>query len=461
MEVVRMGAGDVWEVATCVRDVGHVKPGSEVITWGVQALSDYSDVHDLAVAWRAAVPHLMAVLADGAAAEGAFYRRWLPTEGSRIGIKFATAVVGGVSAQELPAATAALVLRQSGLQGRNVWGRVYVPWLPVQYEDPFVPNQIVEIDRLAIEQACKDVDSALQAGGTGTTWRTVTISRRSLQTPGIYATPVTRFTCMRDFRALAQRNRRHYVCPFEELWLTVSPFNFFARRRGTSGNWLNAGSNPLSWRYWLNGGARGGDDGSVDPNWILPTFTPTGWHPWLVSISPGKRLCGSPIGPGGVIWPPLLPNAHDPPAYESCSWLHYGRTGGGVPNSGNPLMNNGEQDYYRTNFKVTNIPVPRTAVLRANHLDGVAHWINGTQVINYLGGYDSSPPACRTGDEIDILPLLNLAGAENSWAILHQPRGEMGTSARQWIRYNDHQPPVSDAIDSWWAGEIRIGGTFD
>jgi hypothetical protein len=453
------GAGDVWEIATCIRDAGHVKPNSQLITWAVRATSNYSSEGDLDRAWRAALPNLMNVLSDGCQAEGAFYRRWLPTPTTRVGKPFPTAIVGGVDAQELPLACAALVLRQSGLQGRNRNGRLYVPWLPVQYEDPAIPNRLVEINRLAIEQACRDVNSSLQGGSTGTSWTTVTLSRRSLETPGLYATPVTRFTCMRDFRALAQRGRRDYICPFEDRWLAITPFAAFAARRSLGDIWRNATANPLNWRYWLNGGARGGDDGAPDPAWTSPTFAATSWHPWVAALIAGPRICPSTAGPGGVIWPPLSanPNANDPLNYERSGNYHYLRNAPAVPNNGSPYLNDGEQDYYRCTFNVTNVPTVTSATLVFNYLDGVAHWINGALLWNNVGGFDASPPNCRPASEVDILPYLNVSGP-NCWAVLHVPHGEFGRSTRRWNKYPPPTPPFTDLVDSWWAGEIRIGG---
>jgi hypothetical protein len=401
----------------------------------------------------------MNVLSDGCQAEGAFYKRWLPTPTTRVGRKFATFIVGGVGAQELPLASAALVLRQSGFVGRNHNGRLYVPWLPVQYEDPAIPNRLVEINRLGIEQACRDVAASLQGGATGTSWQTVVISRRSLETPGVYATPVTRFTCMRDFRALAQRGRRDYICPFEDRWLAVVPFEFYAFRRSAGDIWRQRFSNPLGWKWWLTGGARGGNDGPVDPNWTLPTFDPVGWHDWAGSMIAGTRICPSTAGEGGVSWPPFIqnPNASDPPDYGFAVNYHYLRFYPDVPNSSDAWLNSGELDYYRCTFRVTDVPTVMNATIAINCIDGVAMWINGTLVHDTLGNYDEGPPPCRGPTVVDILPLLDVDGV-NCWAVLHQPQGATFLSKHFWERYPTRPPQPPDLFDTWWTGEIRIGG---
>lgn len=457
------GAGDVWTISTCLRDVGQILAGNQIFTWHVIATSDYGDITDLDAAWQAALPNLMNQLSDGVEAVGAFYTRWLPTPLGTHGIKFPTAIVGGVAAQPLPLASCALVLRQSGLAGRNSWGRLYLPWLPVQYEDPAIPNRLVEVNRLGIEQACYDTNDTLQAGASGSAWSTVTVSRRSAATPGVYATPVTTFTCMNDFRALAQRGRREYQCPFEDRWLAIQFPGSFAKRKSAGGGWSNSGSNPLGWRYWLDNGSRGGDDGAVDPNWVMPTFAGLAWHTLSAFSSPGKRECPATHGPGGITWPyvPRNPDANDPPAYELVDGWHYLVIGGGVPNAGDSWLNAGELDYYRCRWKVTNVPLVRSATLYINQLDGVAHYINGTEVFNNLGAYDAGAPPCRGGLEIDILPLLIYENALNCWGVIHQPQGTLGTSKHYYDRYLDQQPPEQDLYDSWWAGEIRIGGTTE
>ena len=454
------GAGDVYSITTCLRDVNEVLPGNQCFMWAVMATSDYSGVAALDAAWRAALPSLMNVMTDGVNAVGALYRRYLPTPASMFGRKFTTYIAGGVSAQELPLASAALVLRQSGFAGRNVNGRLYLPWLPVQYADPAVPNRLVEINRLGIEQACRDVDDSLQSGATGSSWRTVVISTNSAATPGVYATPVTRWTCMADFRNLPQRARRDYSCPFESRWLSITPFDSFASQRTDTTNWSNSGSNPLGWRYWLDNGSRGGDDGTPDPTWTLPTFASTGWHVTNRRVSPGYRLCPATFGPGGVSWPPVFPNANanDPPNYERAVGLHYLETTGAVPNTASPYLFDGELNYYRCRFKVTNVPEVLSAYLRINHLDGAQHWVNGTLVFDNLGHYDAGPPDCRAGWEIDIKDLLLYENQLNCWGVVHQPRGAFGISRRPWERYVEHRPPDTDSYDSWWAGEIRIGG---
>lgn len=453
-------AGDVYSITTCLRDVNQVLPGNQCFMWAVRATSDYGSYADLDEAWQAALPSIMNLLGDGVEAVGALYRRYLPTPASMIGRKFVTTIPGGVSAQALPLASAALVLRQSGFAGRNVNGRLYLPWLPVQYEDPAVPNRLVEINRLAIEQGCRDVDDSLQSGATGSSWRSVVISSRSLVTPGVYATPVTQWTCMADFRALAQRGRRDYSCPFEDRWMVVTPWDSFARRKSLGGSWSNNGSNPLGWKYWLTNGARGGDDGPVDPVWTSPDFVPTGWHVGISVIHPGRRFCPATFGPGGTVWPPVVPNANlrDPPDYESGTHGHYIKSAPAVPNSGNSLLNSGEIDYYRCTFKVQSVPIVRSAFLRINYLDGCQHYINGVKVWDNLGDFDAGPPGCRAGEEIDIFGHLLFENQPNCWGVVHQPFGELGTSRRWWDRYIEHRPPNQDPYDSWWAGEIRIGG---
>jgi hypothetical protein len=458
-----LGAGDVWSITTCLRDAGEVKPNNETFTWAVRATSDYGGVLALDAAWRAALPSLLNVMSDGVNAVGAFYKKWLPSPESPVGLKFPTYIAGGVSAQPLPLASSALVLRQSGFAGRNVNGRLYLPWLPVQYADPAIPNRIVEIDRLAIEQACRDVDDSLQSGATGSSWRSVVISSRSLETPGVYETPIVGWTCMADFRSLPQRARRDYRCPFEDRWLAIAPWNSFAQRKSLGGSWANSGSNALGWKYWLTNGARGGDDGPVDPAWTSPDFVPTGWHVGISVYHPGRRFCPGTFGPGGTLWPPVVPNANlrDPPEFELGTHGHYIKSSPAVPNSTSAFLNEGEIDYYRCTFKVFNVPVVRTAQLRLNYLDGCAHYINGVEVWNNLGDTDGAPPACREGETIDIFDHLLFENQPNCWGVIHQPGGSGGSSVRGWPRYADHRPPNEDFYDSWWAGEIRIGGTVE
>jgi hypothetical protein len=49
----------------------------------------------------------------------------------------------------------------------------------------------------------------------------------------------------------------------------------------------------------------------------------------------------------------------------------------------------------------------------------------------------------------------------NCWGVIHQPIGAGATSRRFWDRYLHRRPPDQDPFDSWWSGEIRIGGSTE
>ncbi len=434
--------GDVWRVAARLSSTATDPPEVSLITFWCQAVGTYSGPQDLGAAWVEAFHTVLLSLPVSLTLDGLYLTRFAPTVGPSFEYPV-SGEFGSFSGLPMPTPVAVEVLKKSGLQGRANWGRTYLPWTPLAWQDTSFTNRLDPIAAAALETRMAGyADTLLGPNASGTSWLDGVYSYRSAEFPPAF-TPALTYNVVPEYRSQGRRNRRsHNPPPFPEAVVPAYAIASFGAGRRII--WPGGGADDGREIRSLSVHAPGWTSYPTPPsNWTVPGDPTLGWDGQSCQ-QVHTILDPTVTSSGGYGWPwPLHGFNGGPDPFPYAEPLYTARTSPtACPGTANP---GGRFDVslYVRDFDLPDSPI-FAAQLRVSWEQEIIVFINGF-LVTASGTNPVAGPYVGSVVTADVESLLvpnatnriAIQQTNNNVQLLHNP-GLWQTQAAPPAFYNDY-----------------------